>query len=355
MPLEKPLPPRPNLDHLRRQAKSLLSALEGGDAHAATTMVTHLPAAAGMSVDQVRAARFRLADAQSAVARQTGFASWPQLARHVGQLRDLEGTWAFESLEVEGNPVPSFMISASRLLIDGDRFRTETPQGVYEGIFNINVESDPHEIDIEFVAGPEAGNWNHGLFRFIADRLHFCLDMTGKGRPTAFETSPGTGHAFEILRRVSPARPDDVTGGTPTPPRQAAPKHDGSGFEYHHSPTLDRLQGQWAAESIVLDGQALPLFMVKSGTRSAKGNEVTIAIGGKVVTHVLVRINETTSPVQIDYFNLDGAAKGTVQHGIMEWQGEVACVCIAASGQGRPAEFSSAGGSGRILSRWRKK
>jgi uncharacterized protein (TIGR03067 family) len=328
--------------------------LEGGDTRAATTMVTHLAAAAGMSTDQVRAARFRLADAQSAVARQTGFASWPKLARHVEQLRSLEGTWAFESLEVEGNPVPPVMIAASRLLIDGDRFRTQSPQGVYEGVFNINVDSDPHEIDIEFVAGPEAGNWNYGLFRFVSDRLHFCLDMTGKGRPKAFATSAGTGHAFEILRRVSPSRPEDVTGGTPTPPRPAALKHDGSGFEYQPSPTLERLQGEWAAESIVLDGQTLPPFMVKTGTRSAKGNEVTIAVGGKVVTHVRVRIDETTSPLQIDYFNLEGPAKGTVQHGIMEWQGNVACVCIAASGQNRPTEFSSLGGSGRILSRWRK-
>lgn len=355
MPVEKSLPPRPNLDHLRRQAKALLAAVEGGDTRAATTMAAHLPAAAGMSADQVRVAGFRLADAQSAVARQTGFASWPRLARHVEQLRALEGTWAFDSLEVEGNPVPSMMISASRLLIDGDRFRTESPEGNYEGVFNINVESDPHEIDIEFVAGPEAGNWNYGLFRFVADRLHFCLDMTGKGRPEAFATAPGTGHAFEILRRVSPARPEDVTGGTPTPPRPAVEQHDGSGFEYRPSPTLDRLQGEWAAQSIVLDGQTLPPFMVNTGTRSAKGNEVTISVGGTVVTHVLVRIDETTSPVQVDYFNLDGPAKGTVQRGIMEWQGDVACVCIAASGQSRPAEFSSLGGSGRILSRWRKK
>ena len=47
----------------------------------------HLPAAKGMTADQVRQAGFRLADAQSAVARKTGFASWPHLARHVQQLR----------------------------------------------------------------------------------------------------------------------------------------------------------------------------------------------------------------------------------------------------------------------------
>ena len=44
------------------------------------------------------------------------------------------------------------------MLIDGDRFRTESPEATYEGVFNIDVEADPHDIDIEFVEGPEAGN-----------------------------------------------------------------------------------------------------------------------------------------------------------------------------------------------------
>ena len=132
---------------------------------AIATLREHLPAAHGMTADQVRAANFRLADAQSAIARKAGFASWPHLARHVEQLRALEGTWYFASLEVDGTPFPAAALSASRILIDGDRFRTESPDATYEGIFNVNVEAEPHEIDIEFVAGPEAGNWNFGIFR----------------------------------------------------------------------------------------------------------------------------------------------------------------------------------------------
>jgi hypothetical protein len=120
----KNLPPRPHLDHLRRQAKALLASLESGDSEAVSTILNHLPAARGMTGEQVRRTQFRLADAQSALARKTGFASWPQLARHVEQLRALEGTWLFSHLEVEGSTMPSGMVEASRILIDGDRFRT---------------------------------------------------------------------------------------------------------------------------------------------------------------------------------------------------------------------------------------
>jgi hypothetical protein len=39
------LPARPNLDHLRRQAKTLLAALEFRETEAASTILNHLPAA----------------------------------------------------------------------------------------------------------------------------------------------------------------------------------------------------------------------------------------------------------------------------------------------------------------------
>src|SRR3954453_21185927 len=136
--MAKQLPPRPNLDHLRAQSKSLLAALDKGDKEAIATMREHLPAAKDLGDAQIRKSGFRLADAQSAIARKTGFASWPQLARHVEQLRALEGTWEFVSLEIDGNSMPPGMFSAAHILIDGDRFRTESPEATYEGVFNIN-------------------------------------------------------------------------------------------------------------------------------------------------------------------------------------------------------------------------
>jgi uncharacterized protein (TIGR03067 family) len=171
--VDKNLPARPNLDHLRRQAKALLAALESGESEAISTIRSHLPSAKGMTADEVLQTPFRLADAQSAIARKTGFASWPHLARHVEQLRALEGTWMFAGLEVDGSIIPASALGASRILIDGDRFRTESPEATYEGIFNINVETQPHEIDIEFVAGPEAGNWNLASFDWKANNSRF--------------------------------------------------------------------------------------------------------------------------------------------------------------------------------------
>ena len=57
--MSRDLPPRPNLDHLKKQAKELLRALKRQDPDA------------------------QLADAQHAIAREYGFTSWPRLKAHV--------------------------------------------------------------------------------------------------------------------------------------------------------------------------------------------------------------------------------------------------------------------------------
>jgi uncharacterized protein (TIGR03067 family) len=363
------LPPRPDLDQLRRQAKSLLSSLEKGDPEALATIQQHLPAASGLSAAQIRSAGLRLADAQSAIARKTGFASWPRLARHVEQLRALEGTWGVARLEIDARAVPPEAMSASRLLIDGDRFRTESPEAIYEGVFNIDVEAEPHRIDIEFIAGPEAGNWNYGIFALDSDRLDLCLDMTGKGRPAEFRTTPGSGHALESLRRMSRERPDAVTGGQSSPagsqprptvacvePQTTTPGGaPPGGFDFIPSKTLTRLQGDWTCERLVRDGQEFPPAMRSTGRRTAADNDLKIFFGGQLIIHALVRIDEDHDPVHVDYCNVGGMAKGAVQHGIMRWLDDVACFCMAAPGQPRPNDFECPAGSGRTLSHWRKK
>jgi uncharacterized protein (TIGR03067 family) len=351
--MAKKLPQRPNLDHLRRQAKVLMSALLAGDAEAARTLRDHLPAAKGMTAEQVRQAGFRLADAQSTVARKTGFASWPQLARYVEQLRALEGTWSFAHLEIDGKALPPGMAGNSRILIDGDCFRTESPEATYEGIFNINVEAEPHEIDIEFVAGPEAGNWNYGIFKLAGDEFELCLDLNGRPRPTQFATAPGSGHAYERLTRSSPARPANVARGTP-PARQAPPTEtDGADFNYVACLTLTRLQGDWAPVQLVLDGNELPPMMLAMGRRETKQNQVKVIFGGQVMVDALARVDESHDPVHIDYLNRGGQAKGQVQLGVLKWVGDEACINMAAPGRPRPADFTCPPGSGCTLSRWR--
>ena len=77
------LPPRPNLDQLRRQASELHDDHAAGRASAAARIVTHHPRFAGQPLPAVLAATFALSDAQLVIAREYGFESWPQLKQRV--------------------------------------------------------------------------------------------------------------------------------------------------------------------------------------------------------------------------------------------------------------------------------
>jgi len=354
--MTRTLTTRPSLDHFRGQAKTLLAELRAGDSTAARTFINHLPKALGLSLAQARAAGFRLTDAQSAVARRSGFASWPALVRHVEQLRALEGAWSFEALHVDGNEMPRAMISNSRLLLDGDRFRMESPESTYDGRYSIDTSATPTQIDIEFVEGPEAGNYSYGILALDGDRLTICLGLVGASRPTAFATRPASGHVLERLRRASAQRPVGVTGGiarpTQTPDAHPLPAADDA-FEASTSPVLMRLEGTWVPVRLVTNGQEMPVDWLRFGSRVGTKNEAKVVFGGQLMLHVKMRIDDTVLPLAVDYLHLHGADKGKVSRGIMEWVGEEVRFLMATPGQPRPSSFSSPW-PGQTLSQWKR-
>lgn len=68
------LPVRPNLNQLKHQAKDLLRAIRRGDAAAIDELTAHHP-------ERIDPAAARLSDAQLALARSYGVASWPRLVQ----------------------------------------------------------------------------------------------------------------------------------------------------------------------------------------------------------------------------------------------------------------------------------
>ena len=354
------LPTRPHLDHLRGQAKTLLAGLKDADPAAVRMFVTHLPAAKGMTAAKARAAGFNLADAQSVTARSNGFESWTALVRHVDQLRMLEGEWRFVALQVDGVDMPAAASSSSLILIDGDHFRTESPGANYDGVFTIDAAVEPMRIDIEFVEGPEAGNWSYGIFELNGDQLTICLGLTGASRPSGFSTKPGSGHALERLRRASATRQPRVTGGTRPAAKASkstpvpAPVIDSAAFDTPMTPLMRRLEGEWSAVQLIRDEEEMRADWLPFGSRTTSGNEVKVVFGGQVMLHAKMRIDERTTPMAVDYLNLAGAAKGKVSLGIMDWVGDDARFLIASPGQPRPANFT-APGKGQTLSQWRRR
>lgn len=83
----KPLPSRPDIDHLKKQAKKLLADYRRGDPEVIERFRTSLPAAAGRDDQAIAQLDLRLRDAHSCIAREYGFASWADLRSFVDAIR----------------------------------------------------------------------------------------------------------------------------------------------------------------------------------------------------------------------------------------------------------------------------
>ena len=80
------LPLRPSLEHLQKQAKALLRAVNSGDRDAAAQFRTSRPALAKASDAEIATAKLSLRDAQAAIAREYGFETWSDLKKRVTEL-----------------------------------------------------------------------------------------------------------------------------------------------------------------------------------------------------------------------------------------------------------------------------
>jgi hypothetical protein len=77
------LPPNPNLDHLKYQAKDLRKAHTAHSLEAAQRIREFHPRFHSAADAEIFAAPFSVADAQLTIAREHGFPSWPRLKAHV--------------------------------------------------------------------------------------------------------------------------------------------------------------------------------------------------------------------------------------------------------------------------------
>jgi len=77
------LPPNPNLDHLKYQAKDLRKAQAARSPEAAQRLREFHPCFTRATDAAIFDARLSLSDAQLAIARESGFPSWARLKRHI--------------------------------------------------------------------------------------------------------------------------------------------------------------------------------------------------------------------------------------------------------------------------------
>jgi ankyrin repeat protein len=216
------LPDRSNLDHLKKQAKDLIRRYRSRDGEAIARFRNALPAAAGRSDQDIAALELRLHDAQSCIAREYGFLSWPDLRRYAAArsgpnedhaprvLRWLELVYSGELRGLIERPNPRV---AARLLAEHPDLAAGSPYLACatgdEAVLRQATSSDPGWINRPggpLKLPPLVAVTHSGLLRMpqFRERLH---------RSARFLVSAGADPNQRVGTRLSPgslSAPDDT-------------------------------------------------------------------------------------------------------------------------------------------------
>jgi uncharacterized protein (TIGR03067 family) len=87
------------------------------------------------------------------------------------------------------------------MTIQGNRFTSTGMGAVYEGTIEVDATTIPKAFNLNFIAGPERGNTNFGIYELDGDNWRICLNTRGTSRPRTFVAEPETGIALEVLKR----------------------------------------------------------------------------------------------------------------------------------------------------------
>jgi uncharacterized protein (TIGR03067 family) len=117
---------------------------------------------------------------------------------------------------------------------------------------------------------------------------------------------------------------------------------------------MGKLQGEWSMVMGERGGQKLPDALVSTGRRVAKGNNLTVTVGGQIIMKATFTVNPSTKPKSIVYTVTEGPDKGKKQLGIYEFKGDTVRFCFSIPGKDRPSQFSTTAGDGKTLSTWKR-
>jgi uncharacterized protein (TIGR03067 family) len=116
---------------------------------------------------------------------------------------------------------------------------------------------------------------------------------------------------------------------------------------------LEKMQGDWAQVSYVVDGGKLPDDEAQALFRSIKDDKYTIFQFKKVIGKGTIKLDASRKPKTIDATTTAGGRSLTLL-GIYELDQDTLKLCFAPPGKPRPTDFTSRKGSEHRLSVWER-
>jgi uncharacterized protein (TIGR03067 family) len=107
-------------------------------------------------------------------------------------LAALNGRWTSDSAVKAGEAYPDNIRKSIRLVLSKGKYTATVGEDVDEGTYKIDDSENPKTITFVVTRGPNKGKTIPGIYELDKGGLRICCDMSGKTRPTKFESKPDT-------------------------------------------------------------------------------------------------------------------------------------------------------------------
>ncbi len=108
-------------------------------------------------------------------------------------IKKLEGTWSFDSVEAAGNKMPAEQFKTMSVTMEGTKYSVKLNDMVVEAATQkIDPSKSPKTMDVTVTEGPNKGKVYLAIYEISGDTLKVCFDPEGKKRPTEFKGDVGS-------------------------------------------------------------------------------------------------------------------------------------------------------------------
>jgi uncharacterized protein (TIGR03067 family) len=111
----------------------------------------------------------------------------------------------------------------------------------------------------------------------------------------------------------------------------------------------EQLPGVWQAISAIISGEAMPAGDVGAIRLTLTATRFTTSRGAETLFDSAYTSDPSASPKRIEMIGTGGDFEGQPALGIYAFEGELLQICYTMPGFARPADFTSARGSGAFL------
>jgi uncharacterized protein (TIGR03067 family) len=115
-------------------------------------------------------------------------------------LKKMQGKWKLVSIindgKAETTVTATWTVSGNKIVFSSN------PKGKLQDEFTLDATKDPKAMDIRSIRDKEKPQEFKAIYALQGDELKICVDVSGKGRPTDFESRAGSSCRLITLKRV---------------------------------------------------------------------------------------------------------------------------------------------------------